>query len=870
MHARQLSDHSPVGTHASSRPQLPREQRPIPDWIPRTTIYKQQLKILEEKHNIDGITDRIERWELHKKLIRTASTIALREIMQKRNATPTQKLQTLASSARAVLYNNVDQVEKSIRALPDLQDVIEVNENATVCLKKPTIFRDLYRTIIMQVLETQSDEARAIARKKKGNNRPNMYERLKRLWVQFDSRLSLSGIILPDGQIVSDCSGKDKALADYWSVIFGQKRINRAVAEKFLRQYGSTIPSHDMPPPTSSDIKQFIIYAAPTATGPDGVPYSCWNATEKGPETLHGLSIELRKGRKPRKLNRCLGIFPPKGAEENDRTQPTRTPQNTRPLKLQNTDKKAIAGATNNRIAPNVSKWAHKSQKGFCRGRQGINNVIELDARGRILDMTARPGTFPLLSFWDFEAAFPSLSHEFLFLSLFFCGLPIGLLNLITGLYDDCEAYSTTTGTHVLLFKIRSGVLQGCPLSGTLFVIVINPLLRAMATILTGEHDALCAFADDLAAALHDHKQMAELYKIFQTWEEISAMKLKSKKGVIIMLGRPPGNPHPKLVLLDYLASSCPKWSQMAIAAAAKYLGFFLGPGAGPLMWKLAYRKYVYRTKKIASAKLPPAVSIDLYNTYAVPVLMYIAQVFPLDPHIIQQEFNLLHNLLHLVGRAMTRNMLQRLDAFAKAPSPLSLLASSYAARARTAKITATDWIYWRLQLQRIKLQQNDGMLANLTGSLQTRPWWTTDPIADIMAHAANGFPGDKNEITQMIAKEPIGKTNPEKKNNYQHRIYKTIVTQIYNIDPIAEMRRKLTLLCEQDWTDEENPTDTLREVLDELKKTTGHMKFIYIKTICNTWPTSRRARQDKEAKCPICGDGKDNLVFLQCFQPGP
>ena len=60
-----------------------------------------------------------------------------------------------------------------------------------------------------------------------------------------------------------------------------------------------------------------------------------------------------------------------------------------------------------------VSKWADKSQKGFCAGRQGSNNVIELDTNGRILSMLTKPAIPPLLLVWDFEAAFPSLAHPF-------------------------------------------------------------------------------------------------------------------------------------------------------------------------------------------------------------------------------------------------------------------------------------------------------------------------------------------------------------------------------------------------------------------------------------------------------------------------
>ena len=49
-------------------------------------------------------------------------------------------------------------------------------------------------------------------------------------------------------------------------------------------------------------------------------------------------------------------------------------------------------------------------------------------------------------------------------------------------------------------FRIVSGVLQGCPLSGTLFVLVIDPLLWAFEKKLSSTMIRTCA--DDIGMAL--------------------------------------------------------------------------------------------------------------------------------------------------------------------------------------------------------------------------------------------------------------------------------------------------------------------------------------------------------------------------------
>ncbi len=64
-----------------------------------------------------------------------------------------------------------------------------------------------------------------------------------------------------------------------------------------------------------------------------------------------------------------------------------------------------------------------------------------------------------------------------MFLLLRAIGFPKGWLNVVESLYDGCEAYCESHEGFAWLFSIISGILQGCPLSGSLFVFIIDPLL---------------------------------------------------------------------------------------------------------------------------------------------------------------------------------------------------------------------------------------------------------------------------------------------------------------------------------------------------------------------------------------------------------
>ena len=71
----------------------------------------------------------------------------------------------------------------------------------------------------------------------------------------------------------------------------------------------------------------------------------------------------------------------------------------------------------NNAIAKKVSNWADDTQNGFVVGRQGLNNIVALDARARAIDHLAAAtknlsiASHPALFFFDFCAAFPSVAH---------------------------------------------------------------------------------------------------------------------------------------------------------------------------------------------------------------------------------------------------------------------------------------------------------------------------------------------------------------------------------------------------------------------------------------------------------------------------
>ena len=120
---------------------------------------------------------------------------------------------------------------------------------------------------------------------------------------------------------------------------------------------------------------------------------------------------------------------------------------------------------------------------------------------------------------FDFKAAFPSVSWKWLFFVLGKAGLPEGILTLPKAMYTCVLAFSEESSEEKL-FDMFSGMVQGCPLSGSLFVLVIKPLLIAMQGIsLDKQQVVFTVCADDIGIVLQElcsRPRVADLSAAFE------------------------------------------------------------------------------------------------------------------------------------------------------------------------------------------------------------------------------------------------------------------------------------------------------------------------------------------------------------------
>ena len=446
-----------------------------------------------------------------------------------------------------------------------------------------------------------------------------------------------------------------KAFAHLWGRVFGPNNTDVEVAGRLIEEYLEYVKWDWalLQTPTLALVQYVMSKLKSTAPGLDGIPNMAWTF---GGEYLAQYILDLIDAFcsdevLPADINWSMMAFLDKSGEAPEHAQAPgmifRHPLDTRPLSLKQADNKLVAGVLNFCISPAIAHGAIDIQTGFIHGRILIQNVVDLDFHARMqafdffserkkmqmihISSKGMVNSLPFLLLWDFASAFPSVAHAWLFSVLDAIKLWRGFVTGIRNLYSGNKAYGQSGGVMVFMFMIVSGVLQGCPLSGTLFVLVIDPLLWSFKKKLSSTVIRTCA--DDIGMALRRLDELCLIAKIFYDFECASNLKLKPKKSILIPTVFKLSNWNLDMVRA-WLRRAVPHWENLIIRDSAKYLGFFMGPTSGTHQWAAAFRKYSERVVAIKHLKLPLRLAVSRHNYWAVPVLGYISQL-ALPPHVL-------------------------------------------------------------------------------------------------------------------------------------------------------------------------------------------------------------------------------------------
>ena len=227
---------------------------------------------------------------------------------------------------------------------------------------------------------------------------------------------------------------------------------------------------------------------------------------------------------------------------------------------------------------------------------------------------------------------------------------------------------------------------------------------------------------------------------------------------------------------------------------AGKYLGFWLGPQAGRLLWNAPLKKFNERVDRIYTSVAAISISPYTYNVKAIPVVSYIAQLAPPPTDIRKIELLAIHRITHCARNALTFGDFLSLR-HAGGPELRFLSISMFSALYRSARKTVLCWPDWCSQLK--AAAQEWTPLMRWAKGYYHLDFWDSHPFACNLQEASQGFPSFRllsagvSMTLQEITQNPLIFDHSLQKVTYENllacsfelnRINETILKRITSI----------------------------------------------------------------------------------------
>eukprot|EP00102_Acyrthosiphon_pisum_P018506 XP_016655716.1 PREDICTED: uncharacterized protein LOC107882189 [Acyrthosiphon pisum] len=349
-----------------------------------------------------------------------------------------------------------------------------------------------------------------------------------------------------------------------------------------------------------------------TAPGDDGLTYHHWRRLDPSCSLLtEVINTCLKHRRVPPAWKKAVTVLIYKKGDRSDLN-------NWRPISLCRTIYKLYAGC----IAGRLTDWIVSNsalspcQKGFLPADGAFEHVHTLN---RELEKARTGHSDKCVAWLDVSNAFGAIPHLALETAIENCGAGEGLLQIVRDLYNGATSSIIVAEGKTPDIPVQSGIRQGCPLSGILFIMAIDPIVSALQGQ-DADHRVL-AFADDLCL-LADSAPALQL-KVEEARAGLERFGLKinaSKCASLHLSGRPPVGVRDSV----FTILGAPM-KPLAEGDAAAFLGAQVGFHVIPHKSTLA--DITELGLKIARSKLAPWQRIDALKTFFFPSAVHLQRM---------------------------------------------------------------------------------------------------------------------------------------------------------------------------------------------------------------------------------------------------
>ena len=212
-----------------------------------------------------------------------------------------------------------------------------------------------------------------------------------------------------------------------------------------------------------------------------------------------------------------------------------------RPIALINVDIKILTKALSNRLRPVLETIIHHSQTAVDRRKIDYTVHMVRD----LIDLINKEDTEGALIFLDQEKAFDRVEHDFLFKVLRAFGIGNSFIDWLKIIYANASTVIKVNGFFTNPIALKRGLRQGCPLSPSLYVMVIEILAIQLRTnqnivgfVVEGEKIISLHYADDATIVIKQNRCFKEVIKEIEDYEVASGSKVNYEKTKGLWLGR--------------------------------------------------------------------------------------------------------------------------------------------------------------------------------------------------------------------------------------------------------------------------------------------------------------------------------------------
>nr|P14381.1 RecName: Full=Transposon TX1 uncharacterized 149 kDa protein; AltName: Full=ORF 2 [Xenopus laevis]AAA49976.1 ORF2 [Xenopus laevis] len=288
-----------------------------------------------------------------------------------------------------------------------------------------------------------------------------------------------------------------------------------------------------------------------------------------GPDFHRVLTEAFKKGELPLSCRRAvLSLLPKKGD--------LRLIKNWRPVSLLSTDYKIVAKAISLRLKSVLAEVIHPDQSYTVPGRTIFDNVFLIRD---LLHFARRTGLSLAFLSLDQEKAFDRVDHQYLIGTLQAYSFGPQFVGYLKTMYASAECLVKINWSLTAPLAFGRGVRQGCPLSGQLYSLAIEPFLCLLRKRLTGlvlkEPDmrvVLSAYADDVILVAQDLVDLERAQECQEVYAAASSARINWSKSSGLLEGS---------LKVDFLPPAFRdiSWESKII----KYLGVYLSAEEYPV-----------------------------------------------------------------------------------------------------------------------------------------------------------------------------------------------------------------------------------------------------------------------------------------------